>query len=614
MCGIIGYIGAKQVVPVIIDGLRRLEYRGYDSAGVAVVHDGVVEVRRSAGKLSRLEDALRAQPLAGDYGIGHTRWATHGRPTEENAHPHRDASGRIVVVHNGIIENYLEIKRELQGKGVVFKSETDTEVVAHLLREVMQDDGLENAVRRALLVLRGLFALVIMSADDPEKIVAVRNGPPIVVGLGDGEFFVASDVPAILAHTRDVVFLGDEEMAVITRHGVSFTDYAGAAISKATQRVLLDPVMAEKAGYKHFMLKEIFEQPWAIRETVLGRVSEESGTVFLNEMNLAPETLRAVDRVIVLACGTSWHAGLVAKFIIEQLVRLPVEVDYGSEYRYREPIVNERTLAVVITQSGETADTLAALREAKKRGASSVAICNVVGSMATRECDGTVYTHAGPEIGVASTKAFTSQLVALHLLGLYLAQVRGALTPDEIRPHISALNQLPLLIEEALKCEGQIEEIAKRFYQCADFLYLGRGAQYPIALEGALKLKEISYIHAEGYPAGEMKHGPIALIDEQLPVVAIAMQDHLFEKMMGNVQEAKARGGHIIALTTKGDDRLDEILDPLHDSRIPLPPCPPLVAPVVAVIPLQLLSYHIAVRRGCDVDQPRNLAKRVTVE
>ena len=614
MCGIIGYIGAKQVVPVIIDGLRRLEYRGYDSAGVAVVHDGVVEVRRSAGKLSRLEDALRAQPLAGDYGIGHTRWATHGRPTEENAHPHRDASGRIVVVHNGIIENYLEIKRELQGKGVVFKSETDTEVVAHLLREVMQDDGLENAVRRALLVLRGLFALVIMSADDPEKIVAVRNGPPIVVGLGDGEFFVASDVPAILAHTRDVVFLGNEEMAVITRHGVSFTDYAGAAISKATQRVLWDPVMAEKAGYKHFMLKEIFEQPWAIRETVLGRVSEESGTVFLNEMNLAPETLRAVDRVIVLACGTSWHAGLVAKFIIEQLVRLPVEVDYGSEYRYREPIVNERTLAVVITQSGETADTLAALREAKKRGASSVAICNVVGSMATRECDGTVYTHAGPEIGVASTKAFTSQLVALHLLGLYLAQVRGALTPDEIRPHISALNQLPLLIEEALKCEGQIEEIAKRFYQCADFLYLGRGAQYPIALEGALKLKEISYIHAEGYPAGEMKHGPIALIDEQLPVVAIAMQDHLFEKMMGNVQEAKARGGHIIALTTKGDDRLDEILDPLHDSRIPLPPCPPLVAPVVAVIPLQLLSYHIAVRRGCDVDQPRNLAKSVTVE
>ncbi len=420
MCGIIGYIGAKQVVPVIVDGLRRLEYRGYDSAGVAVVHDGLVEVRRSAGKLSRLEDALRAHPLDGDYGIGHTRWATHGRPTEENAHPHRDSTGRIVVVHNGIIENYLEIKRELQAKGVVFKSETDTEVVAHLLREVMQDDGLENAVRRALLVLRGLFALVIMSADDPEKIVAVRNGPPIVVGLGDGEFFVASDVPAILSHTRDVVFLGDEEMAVITRHGVTFTDYAGAAISKATQRVLWDPIMAEKAGYKHFMLKEIFEQPWAIRETVLGRVSEETGTIFLNEMNLSDETLRAVDRVIVLACGTSWHAGLVAKFVIEQLARLPVEVDYGSEYRYREPIVSSRTLAVVITQSGETADTLAALREAKRHGASSVAVCNVVGSMATRECDGTVYTHAGPEIGVASTKAFTSQLVALQLLALYL--------------------------------------------------------------------------------------------------------------------------------------------------------------------------------------------------
>ena len=578
------------------------------------MRDGHVEVRRSAGKLSRLEDALRAQPLEGAYGVGHTRWATHGRPTEENAHPHRDASGRVVVVHNGIIENYLELKQDLQRGGVKFLSETDTEVVAHLVAREMRQDGLENAVRRALLQLRGLFALVIISADDPEKIVAVRNGPPIVVGLGDGEFFVASDIPAILSHTRDVVFLGDEEMAIVTRHGVAFTDYAGAAVSKATQRVLWDPVMAEKAGYKHFMLKEIFEQPLAIRETVLGRVSRESGRVFLDEVNLSEADLVAVDRVVIVACGTSWHSGLVGKFLIEQIARLPVEVDYGSEYRYREPIVDERTLAVVITQSGETADTLAALREAKRRGAKSLSICNVVGSMVTRETEGTIYTHAGPEIGVASTKAFTSQLVALHLLALYLGQARGTLPVETAREHIEALEQLPILLEEALKSEPQIEEIAKRFYQCKDFLYLGRGAQYPIALEGALKLKEISYIHAEGYPAGEMKHGPIALIDEDMPVVAIAPNDHAFEKMLGNVQEAKARGGLVIAVTTKRDDRLDAVLDPVKDSRIPLPPSHPAVAPVVTVVPLQLLAYHIAVRRGCDVDQPRNLAKSVTVE
>ncbi len=614
MCGIIGYLGPKPVVPVIVEGLRRLEYRGYDSAGVAVVSGDQVEVRRSAGKLARLEDALRSAPLEGRYGIGHTRWATHGRPTEENAHPHRDATGRIVVVHNGIIENYLDLKRDLQRDGVKFLSETDTEVVAHLLRRETRDDGLEQAVRRALQHLRGLFALVAISADDPGTIVAVRNGPPIVVGLGDGEYFVASDIPAILAHTRDVVFLGDEEIAVITAGGVRFTDYAGAALAKPSQRVLWDPVMAEKAGFKHFMLKEIFEQPLAIRETVLGRVSRESGRVFLQEMNIDEAALRRVDRAVILACGTSWHAGLVGKFLLEQIARLPVEVDYGSEYRYREPIVDDRTLAIVITQSGETADTLAALREAKKRGARSMSICNVVGSMATRDTEGTVYTHAGPEIGVASTKAFTTQLVALHLLALHLGLVRGALTPDGAREHIEALEQLPLLVEDALRSEPQIEEIAKRFYQCKDFLYLGRGVQYPIALEGALKLKEISYIHAEGYPAGEMKHGPIALIDEAMPVVAIALQDHAFDKMLGNVQEAKARGGLVIALTTRGDDRLEAVLDPVKDSRIPLPPAHPLVAPVLAVVPLQLLAYHIAVRRGCDVDQPRNLAKSVTVE
>jgi glucosamine--fructose-6-phosphate aminotransferase (isomerizing) len=616
MCGIVGYIGEKQVVPVLVEGLRKLEYRGYDSAGVAVVRPAGIEVRRSAGKLSRLEDVLKTTPLAGDYGIGHTRWATHGRPTEENAHPHRDDSGRTVVVHNGIIENYLELKHELVGEGHAFQSETDTEIVAHMVaRELKNGAGsLEVATQRMLARVRGLFALVLMSADDPEKIVAVRNGPPIVVGIGDGESFVASDIPAILNHTRDVVFLEDKEIAVLTRKGVAFTDFAGEARTRQPQRVMWDPVMAEKGGYKHFMLKEIHEQPWAVRETVLGRVSEDTGAIFLDEMRISPEDLRGIRRVVMLACGTSWHAALVGKFLIEHLARLPVEVDYGSEYRYRDPIVGPETLAVVITQSGETADTLAALREAKAKGARSMAICNVVGSMATRETEGTVYTHAGPEIGVASTKAFTSQLVALNILALYLAQARNILDAEGTREHIEALTQLPLLIEEALKTEPQIEEIAKRCYNCSDFLYLGRGVQYPIALEGALKLKEISYIHAEGYPAGEMKHGPIALIDEKLPVVAICPQDAVFEKMLGNVQEAKARGGMIIALTTKGDDRLDAILDPVRDSKIALPPAPPMVAPVVTVIPLQLLSYHVAVRRGCDVDQPRNLAKSVTVE
>src|SRR6266542_2876886 len=488
MCGIIGYIGSKQVVPILIDGLRRLEYRGYDSAGIAVVRDGTIELRRSAGKLSNLEDVIELHPIHGDYGVGHTRWATHGRPTEENAHPHRDCTGKIVVVHNGIIENYLDLKQELQRQGHTFVTETDTEIVAHLVERETKDDGLENAVRRALMLMRGLFALVLISADDPDKIVAVRNGPPIVVGLGDGEFFVASDIPAILAHTRDVVFMGDEEMAVITPSGVEFTDYSGRAVSKKSTRVAWDPVMAEKAGYKHFMLKEIFEQPMAVKETVLGRASVESGRVFLHESQVPDQVLREIERVVILACGTSWHAALIGKFLIESLARVPVDVDYGSEYRYRDPIVSSNTLAIVITQSGETADTLAALREARKKGARSVSICNVVGRMATRETDGTVYTHAGPEIGVASTKAFTTQIVALHLLAMYLGQIRGTLSPEAAKPHIEALTQLPLLVEETLKCESTVEEIAKRFYQRSDFLFLGRGINYPIALEGALKL------------------------------------------------------------------------------------------------------------------------------
>ena len=616
MCGIIGYIGSQPLVPVLIEGLRRMEYRGYDSAGVALISPGRVQLRRSAGKLINLENSIRAEPIDGIYGIGHTRWATHGRPTEENAHPHRDCTGRIVVVHNGIIENYLDLKRELQTQGHTFTTETDTEIVAHLVERETGRDGLENAVRRALRFMRGMFAIVLVSADDPEKIVAVRNGPPIVVGLGTNEFFVASDIPAILSHTRDVVFLGDEEMAVITRSGVIFTDYTGREVSKVTQRVLWDPIAAEKGGHRHFMLKEIFEQPSAARDTILGRVSLEQGEVSLqsDDFRIPIEVLRAVQKVTIVACGTSWHAGLVGKYMLEALARVPVEVDYGSEYRYRDPIVSKGELTIVITQSGETADTRAALREAKEKGATSIAICNVVGSMITREADGTVYTHAGPEIGVASTKAFTSQLVALHILALYLAQTRGALSPAEIRQHIAELLQLPQLIEQTIKASTAMEKVCERFHGRTDFLFLGRGINYPIALEGALKLKEISYIHAEGYPAGEMKHGPIALIDEQMPVLALAPDDHVFEKMVGNVQEAKARGGSVIAIVSEGDDRMAEVLDQQRDIAVAIPRTSPLLTPILMTIPMQLLAYHIAVRRGCDVDQPRNLAKSVTVE
>jgi glucosamine--fructose-6-phosphate aminotransferase (isomerizing) len=615
MCGIVGYVGDQPLLPVLIEGLRKLEYRGYDSAGVAVVRNGEIDIRRSAGKLARLESVIASHPIAGEFGIGHTRWATHGRPTEENAHPHRDCTGRIVVVHNGIIENYLEVKRALIADGHTFTTETDTEVVAHLLEREWKGDGLAAATRRMLTHVRGLFALVLISADDPDTIVAVRNGPPVVVGLGQGEYFVASDVPAILAHTRRIVFLDDQQMVTITRSGAQFTDYQGVEIPREPQTINWDPVMAEKAGYKHFMLKEIHEQPWAVRETILGRASVESGRVFLNEMKLSDDALREIDRIVILACGTSWHSALIAKFLIEELARVPVEVDYGSEYRYRNPIVDQRTLAIIITQSGETADTLAALREARQKGARSIAICNVVGSMATREADGTVYTHAGPEIGVASTKAFTSQLVALHLLAIHIAQVRGAMTTERATSLLAALEQLPGQIEVALKSDTVIEELAKKLYQRRDFLYLGRGINYPIALEGALKLKEISYIHAEGYPAGEMKHGPIALIDEDLPVVALAPNDHVLEKMIGNIQEAKARGGQVIVITSESHaSAFDELIEPSRDLVLTVPDADPLLMPVLLTIPLQLLAYHIAVRRGCDVDQPRNLAKSVTVE
>ena len=593
-----------------MDGLRRLEYRGYDSAGLAVVNDKGLEVVRCAGKLRDLEEALRLTPLDGAFGVGHTRWATHGRPTEENAHPHRDCTGNLVVVHNGIIENYVELKHELQQRGHAFKTETDTEVMAHLFEEKLKDHPLEEAVRLCLPRLRGVYAICVIAANQPKKIIAARNGPPLVVGLGKNEYFVASDIPAILHHTRDVFFLDDREVAMVTDAGAQVKDLEGRPVTKKVQRITWDPIMAEKSGFKHFMLKEIYEQPRAVRDTLRGRVSSETGKIFLEEMDISPEEFRKVRRISLVACGTSWHAALVGKFLLERLVRVPVEVDIGSEFRYRDPILFPEDLVVVISQSGETADTLAAQREAKAKGLKTVAICNVVGSMITREADGVIFTHAGPEIGVASTKAFTCQLAALQLLALHLAEVRGTLEPESAKEHIAQLLHLPVLIEKILQTDPAIEEVAKEYYRASDFLFLGRGVNYPIALEGALKLKEISYIHAEGYPAGEMKHGPIALIDRNLPVVALAFGDKVFEKMMGNIEEVKAREGRIIAVTQEGNGTLAK----MASHTISIPKTADLLTPILAVIPLQLLAYHIALRRGCDVDQPRNLAKSVTVE
>jgi len=613
MCGIVGYIGPKDPVDVLVEGLRRLEYRGYDSAGIAVVdRTGELKLRRAPGKLRDLERVIARHPLDGVYGLGHTRWATHGRPSEENAHPHRDCTGRLVVIHNGIIENYLELKRELETQGHKFVTETDTEIIAHAIEQELKSNGtdLSTAFRRVLPRLRGIYAIVALSADDPHTIVAARQGPPLVVGIGQGEYFVASDIPAILMHTKDMVFMEDGEIVTVRRDGPTFQDLAGASIDKSPMRVPWDPIMAEKGGYKHFMLKEIHEQPRAVRDTLLGRVSLESPDVILDEMGLSDDDLRAVRRMAIVACGTSWHAGLVGKFLIERLAGVPVEVDYASEFRYRDPLVDATTLPVYITQSGETADTLAALREAKAKGAKPLAICNVQGAMVTREAAGTIYTHAGPEIGVASTKAFTSQLVAITLLALKLGRVRGRMGDAELQELIQQLYRIPAQMERYLSDESQIHELAQAFQHHRDFLYLGRGVNYPIALEGALKLKEISYIHAEGYPAGEMKHGPIALIDEQLPVVAIAPQDAVFEKMLSNIEEVKARSGIVIAVT----DHEGGALASKADAVIRVPRTHELLSPLLMVLPLQLLAYHIALLRGCDVDQPRNLAKSVTVE
>src|SRR5882672_1606593 len=619
MCGIVGYIGNQKAVPIILDGLRRLEYRGYDSAGIAVLNgDNHLSIRRASGKLRNLEDAIRINPLDGPYGIGHTRWATHGRPTEENAHPHRDCSGDIVVVHNGIVENYLQLKHQLQLEGHKFVTETDTEVIAHLV-EKYYDGNLEDAVRKAAKDLTGVFALGVIASSDPNKIVAARSGPPVVIGLGDGEYFVASDVPAILSHTRDMFFLADGDMAILTRDGVHLTDFNGRAVKRQVSHILWDPIMAEKGGYKHFMLKEIFEQPRAVRDTTLGRVGQESGRIFLDEMDISPKEFQEFRQVRIVACGTSWHAALAGKFMIEKLARLPVEVDYGSEFRYRDPIISSDTLTVCISQSGETADTIAAQREAKQKGSPTLAICNVLGSMITREAAGSILTHAGPEIGVASTKAFTAQLTALVLLAIYLGETREALSSETAKKLLQEFTTIPHKIETILQADqsGFYENLARQFFRCSDFLYLGRGIHYPIALEGALKLKEISYIHAEGYPAGEMKHGPNALIDENLPVVVLATRDEsdpasvtLYEKSVSNIQEVRARDGIVIAIVTAGD----HLARSAANHVITLPPAPELLAPLLEIIPLQLLSYHIAVRRGCDVDQPRNLAKSVTVE
>src|SRR6202789_4322021 len=627
MCGIVGYVGPKKVVPVIIEGLRRLEYRGYDSAGIAVGHPGSdkLDLRRAAGKLSNLEEVLRENPLDGTFGIGHTRWATHGRPTEENAHPHRDCTGRIVVVHNGIVENYLDLKRELAAQGHKFVTETDTEIIAHLIEQVQKDAEaagkpipLEAAVRRAVKRLTGAFALGVLSAAEPDKIVVARFGPPVVIGVGEGEAFVASDVPGILHHTRNIYFLADGDMAILTRDGVTLTDFEGQPVKSELTRVQWDPIQAEKGGYKHFMLKEIWEQPRAITDTTLGRVSLDSGKVYLGEMKISDEELAAASSINIAACGTSWHAAQAGKYMIERLARLPVDVDYASEYRYRSPSADRNALGLLITQSGETADTLAAQREMIALGSKTVAICNVVDAMVAREAPGAIYTHAGPEIGVASTKAFTSQLTALFLLALKLGQLRGRIDAAQSVELIAQLSRIPGKIEEILRTtSAQCEQLAKEFSNARDFLYLGRGIHFPIALEGALKLKEISYIHAEGYPAGEMKHGPNALIDETLPVVVLVTRDDSdpasklrYEKTLSNIQEVTARSGRVIAVATEGDTTIGNLVEHV----IHVPPAFELLSPLIEIVPLQLLAYYIAVRRGCDVDQPRNLAKSVTVE
>jgi len=610
MCGIIGYVGTRDVVPVLITGLKKLEYRGYDSAGIAVVDGGGVEVVRAEGKLTNLEAKLDARPIRGTFGMGHTRWATHGKPNENNAHPHRDCSGQVVVIHNGIIENFLALKQQLQSQGHEFKTETDTEVVAHLIEEKLKHGTkFVDAVKQTLKELEGHYALVMIDGREPGTIVAAKHGPPLVIGLGENENIVASDVAPLLAYTRNIIYLEDGEYAVADQRSVRVFDANDRPVERAPKQILWDAVMAEKEGYRHYMLKEIHEQPRAVRDTFNGRMFEESGEIFFNDLQFTPQQWKQFERVHVVACGTSWHAGLVGKFLLEDAARIPIEVDYGSEYRYRNPIVDRNTLVIGVTQSGETADTIAGMQEARKKGAKLITICNVIGAAATRMADGVIYTNAGPEIGVASTKAFTTQLTAFYLLSLYIRQLRGE-NRDDIRYAMHEMRVIPQKIETILKKEKQIEELAHKYYKSRDFLFLGRGVHYPIALEGALKLKEISYIHAEGYPAGEMKHGPIALIDENLPVVAIATHTPVYDKIVSNLQEAKARDGRLIVICDEGDEGMRTFADDV----IEIPWTTEPLQPILAVVPTQLLAYHIALRRGADVDQPRNLAKSVTVE
>ncbi len=611
MCGIVGYIGDRNAVPLLLEGLHRLEYRGYDSSGVTVLEQGHLETRKAVGKIAELELHLaNGSAPHGNLGIAHTRWATHGAPNRINAHPHLDCTGEIAIVHNGIIENAAVLRQKLQQLGHVFRSETDTEVVAHLIEEAYDGGGLEGAVRAALTQVEGAYGLAIMSSRDPDTLVAARKGSPLLLGIGEnGEYFIASDVAAVLAQTRQVIYLDDGEIAVLRRDGYNITELAGGAISKEVKQIEWDLEAIERGGFEHFMMKEIFEQPETLRNTMRGRLLEEEGTVRLGGITLSAAELKGIKRVIVTACGTSWHAGLLGGYMMEELVRVPVEVEYASEFRYRNPVVDENTLCIAISQSGETADTLAAMREAKRRGAIVMGIVNAVGSTIARESDFGMYLHAGPEIGVASTKAFTSQVVALAQFTLLMGRLR-TLSVLQGREIVAALRRLPEQVERVLELDDAIREIARIYKSATNFLYLGRGYNYPTALEGALKLKEISYIHAEGLPAAEMKHGPIALIDENMPVVIVAPQDGVYSKVLSNVQEVKARGGRIIAVVTEGDTELDGMVDHV----IPIPRAIDLLTPVLATVPLQLLAYHIAVMRGCNVDMPRNLAKSVTVE
>ena len=611
MCGIVGYVGSQEVVPILLDGLQKLEYRGYDSAGLAVISRGRLELRRCQGKLKNLVELVARSPLKSMVGLGHTRWATHGRPSEENAHPHTNMDGTLAVVHNGIIENDRVLHQELEKDGYKFTSDTDSEIFAHLIDKYYRaGTPLETAVRRAVARVKGTFALGVVSLREPHKIVAARRGSPLIVGLGHKEFFIASDVPALLAHTREVLYVADNEQVVLTPQGAKLTNAAGRKVVRKPDHITWDALQAEKGGYKHFMLKEIFEQPQVIEDTLRGRVSGLGGEVILDSARLSAANIKNFRRIFLVACGTSWHAALVGKFLIENLAGIPTEVDFASEFRYRSPLVDPHSLVVLISQSGETADTLAALQEAKKRQAQTLTICNVLGSSMTRDAHGTLYTHAGPEIGVASTKAFTAQLAALHLLALFLGRKSGHLSAASATVHMDRLRGVPRLMEKVLKTDAHIQDLAAVLFKHKDFLYLGRGINYPIALEGALKLKEISYIHAEGYPAGEMKHGPIALIDGRMPVVTIATESSVLEKVISNIQEVKNRDGSVLALVTRGNREVPKKADWI----IEMPPMEESISPILNVIPLQLLAYHVAVKRGCDVDQPRNLAKSVTVE